>query len=65
MNIDEIKNRLANKSTKELQRDFLLYRELNGKTVSDNLYQELVSQELDTRDKEYNDWIKNHNKEPV
>lgn len=65
MNIDEIKNRLSNKSTKELQRDFLLYRELNGKTVSDNLYQELVSQELDTRDKEYNDWIKNHNKEPV
>jgi len=65
MNIDEIKNRLANKSTKELQRDFLLYRELDSKTVSDNLYQELVSQELDTRDKEYNDWIKNHNKEPV
>jgi hypothetical protein len=65
MNIDEIKNRLANKSTKELQRDFLLYRELDSKTVSDNLYQELVSQELDTRDKEYNDWIKNHNKDPA
>jgi hypothetical protein len=65
MNIDEIKNRLANKSTKELQRDFLLYRELDSKTVSDNLYQELVSQELDTRDKEYNDWIKIHNKDTL
>ena len=60
MAFDELKIRLATKSTKELQKDFML-----SKITFDKVYQELVLQELDNRDREYNDWVKNHNKEPA
>lgn len=56
MAFEALKHRIGVMSTSKLEKEFKMVRGLQSRGVADEIYQELVAEELDLRDKEYTDW---------
>lgn len=56
MAFETLRHRISVMSTSKLEKEFKLVRSLQDRGVADDIYQELVAEELDLRDKEYTDW---------
>lgn len=50
--IANLKAKISNLSQDDLEREFELYKNLQARSVRDEIYQELVAQELDRREQE-------------
>ena len=53
MLIQNLKFKIEQLSQDDLEVEFELYKELRSKSVRDDIYQELLAQELDKRESEY------------
>ena len=51
--IQNLKFKISQLSQDELEEEFELYKSLQARSVRDEIYQELLAQELDQREKEY------------
>ena len=51
--IQNLKFKIEQLSQDDLEVEFELYKELRSKSVRDDIYQELLAQELDKRESEY------------
>jgi hypothetical protein len=51
--IQNLKFKIAQLSQDDLEQEFELYKSLQARSVRDEIYQELLAQELDQREKEY------------
>lgn len=52
--------RIQNKTTQELITEYALYRSIKDKSNVDQIYEELMREELGKRDDEYSDWTTNY-----
>lgn len=48
-----LKFKISQLSQDDLEQEFELYKSLQARSVRDEIYQELLAQELDQREKEY------------
>ena len=48
--ISNLKAKIANLHQDDLEREFELYKSLRARSVRDEIYQELLAQELDSRE---------------
>jgi hypothetical protein len=54
--IQNLKAKIADLSQDELEDEFELYKSLQARSVRDEIYQELLAQELDKREQEQ-EWV--------
>ena len=52
--------RIQNKTTQELINEVALYRSIKDKSHLDQIYSQLLGEELGSRDEEYSDWTANY-----
>jgi hypothetical protein len=51
--IQNLKAKIVDLSQDDLEQEFELYKSLQARSVRDEIYQELLAQELDKREQEY------------
>ena len=54
---DTLRMRFRNMDNRELRQEIKMIRSLNNSSPLDTLAQELITEELELRDREYVDWI--------
>jgi hypothetical protein len=56
MAFETLRHRISIMSTSKLEKEFALVRNLRSYSPANEIYHDMIVQELDLRDKEYTDW---------